>query len=61
MVTLTSSDTTLVTVPLSVTVAAGGKSASFPVGSKVLNKKTWVTISATYQMSLVQNRLRLLP
>jgi len=46
-VTLSSSNTAAATVPASVLVAAGAKTATFMVSTKVVSKPTNVTISAT--------------
>lgn len=48
VVTLSSSNTSVATVPSSVTVSAGAKSAKFTISTKVVTANTVVTISATY-------------
>ena len=48
VVTLTSSNTTAVQVPVSVTIAAGLTSANFNVTTSAVSSKTTSTISATY-------------
>jgi hypothetical protein len=48
VVTLSSSNTTVATVPASVTVAAGSTTATFTVTTKAVTSSTSVTISAAY-------------
>ena len=47
-VTLSSSNTSVATVPASVTVPAGASSARFPVATTAVSSQTAVTISASY-------------
>ncbi len=49
VVTLSSSNTTVATVPASVTVKAGATTATFTVSTKRVRNNTSLTISATYQ------------
>jgi len=48
VVTLSSSNTSVATVPASVTVPAGASSARFPVATTAVSSQTAVTISASY-------------
>jgi hypothetical protein len=48
VVALTSSNSSRATIPASVTVPAGASSATFNVGTATTNKKTSVTITASY-------------
>ncbi len=48
VVTLSSANTSIVSVPASVTVAAGTSSANFGVNTSAVNANTSVTITATY-------------
>ncbi|MDF2750298.1 MAG: hypothetical protein K0T00_1474, partial [Gaiellaceae bacterium] len=52
-----SSSSSLASVPLGVTVAAGAKTASFPVSTKPTKKSRAVTVTATYNGSQVRGTL----
>jgi hypothetical protein len=57
IVTLSSSNTTLVTVPASVTVPAGATSASFTASTTAVTSFSFADISASYRGATVSSRL----
>lgn len=59
VVTLSSSNTTLVTVPASVTVAAGATSATFTANTTTVTSFSFADISASYGGATVSSRLSL--
>jgi hypothetical protein len=61
VVSLTSSNTSVATVPASVLVAAGAASATFTVSTTTVSTSTAVTISASYGGSVQTATLTLLP
>ena len=60
-VSLTSSDTSLATVPPTITVAGGASSATFSVSTSVVASQSTAVISGTYNGTTLNNTLTILP